>query len=254
MVNWIGLYTFIRREVDRMFRVATQTLITPLISALLYIFIFGHVVGRKIDTIAGVEYIDFVLPGILMMNVISSAFAHCSSSLHFQRFIRHIEEILVSPFSHIEMVVGFVVGGVIRAVIVGLGVFVIAVFFGAASIEHFYLFVFYMVLIATIFSLLGILVGLWARSFEQLSVLNTFVIMPFTFLGGVFYSINMLPEKLKTLSLFNPFFYFIDGIRYSMIGVRESNHTIGIAVILFLAISLWLLVLTLFKRGWRLRL
>jgi ABC-2 type transport system permease protein len=253
MVNWIGLYTLIRREVDRMFRVATQTLITPLISALLYIFIFGYVVGRKIDTIAGVDYIDFVLPGILMMNVISSAFAHCSSSLHFQRFIRHIEEILVSPFSHIEMVVGFVVGGVIRAVIVGLGVFVIAVFFGIASIENFYLFVFYTVSIATIFSLLGMLVGLWAQSFEQLNVLNTFVIMPFTFLGGVFYSINMLPEKLKTFALFNPFFYFIDGIRYSMIGVRESNHTIGIAVILFLAISLWLLVVTLFKRGWRLR-
>lgn len=254
MVNWIGLYTFIRREIDRMFRVATQTLLTPWISALLYIFIFGHVVGRKIEKIAGVDYIDFVLPGILMMNVISSAFAHTSSSVHFQRFIRHIEEILVAPFSHVEMVVGFVVGGVARAVIVGLGVFVIAVFFGAAGMEHFVLFVLYTVSIATVFALLGVLVGLWAQSFEQLSVLNTFVIMPLTFLGGVFYSINMLPDRMQTLALFNPFFYFIDGIRYSMIGVHESNHAVGAAVILFMAVALWLVVVSLFKRGWRLRL
>jgi ABC-2 type transport system permease protein len=254
MVNWIGLYTFIRREVDRTVRVATQTLLTPWISALLYIFIFGHVVGRKIDRIAGVEYIDFVLPGILMMNVISSAFAHTSSSVHFQRFIRHIEEILVAPFSHVEMVIGFVVGGVVRAVIVGVGVFFLAVFFGAASINNFGLFVFYTVSIATVFALLGILVGLWAQSFEQLSVLNTFVIMPLTFLGGVFYSIEMLPERLQAIAFLNPFFYFIDGIRYSMIGVRESNHLVGFAVIFVLAVSLWIVVVGLFKRGWRLRL
>ena len=253
-MNWIGLYTFIRREIDRMLRVATQTLLTPWISALLYIFIFGHVVGRRIESIAGVEYIDFVLPGILMMNVISSAFSHTSSSLHFQRFIRHIEELLVAPFSHVEMVIGFVVGGVVRAVILGLGVYVIAVFFGAAGMTHFGLFVFYTVSIATVFALLGMLVGLWAQSFEQLSVLNTFVIMPLTFLGGVFYSINMLPEKLQAFALLNPFFYFIDGIRYSMIGVKESNHAVGVAVILFLGITLWLVVVGLFKRGWRLRL
>lgn len=253
-MNWIGLFTFIKREIDRMLRVAVQTLLTPWISALLYIFIFGHVVGRRIEKIGGVEYIDFVLPGILMMNVITSAFSHTSSSVHFQRFIRFIEEILVAPFSHMEMVIGFVVGGVVRAVLVGLGVFVIAVFFGAASVEHFALFVFYTVSISIIFSLLGILVGLWAQSFEQLSVLNTFVITPFTFLGGVFYSVNMLPERLQTLAFLNPFFYFIDGIRYSMIGVKESSHAVGFAVISVMMVFLWVLVVMLFRRGWRLRL
>ena len=254
MVNWIGLYSFIRREVDRMFRVATQTILTPLISALLYIFIFGHVVGRRIESVGGVEYIDFVLPGILMMNVISSSFAHCSSSVHFQRFIRHIEEILVAPFSHVEMVVGFVVGGVLRAVIVGLGVYLISILFGAASMDNLALFALYTVSIAMIFSLLGILVGLWAQSFEQLSILNSFVIMPFTFLGGVFYSITMLPDRLQTAAHFNPFFYFIDGIRYSMIGVREANSAVGWAVIAFLLTFFWVVVVLLFKRGWRLRL
>lgn len=254
MVNWIGLGTFIRREIYRMFRVGIQTILTPLISALLYIFIFGHVVGRRIENVAGVAYIDFVLPGILMMSVISSAFAHSSSSVYFKRFIRQIEELLVAPFSHLEMVIGFVAGGVFRAIIVGLGVYILAIFFSASNMEHLGLFVLYILAIAMIFSLLGILVGLWAQSFEQLNILNTFVIMPFTFLGGVFYSVKMLPETLQTVSLFNPFFYFIDGIRYSMIGVSESNMAVGWAVIMVLLIAFWSLVVGLFKRGWRLRL
>ena len=253
MVNWVGLYTLIRREVERTVRVATQTLVTPWISALLYIFIFGSVVGRRIDTIAGATYIDFVLPGILMMNVITAAFTHSSSSLHFQRFVRHIEEVLVAPFSHVEMILGFVVGGVLRAILVGAGVFIIAIFFSAATVEHFLLFAFYTVSVAIVFALFGVLAGLWAQSFEQLSVMNTFVIMPFTFLGGVFYSIHMLPEKLQIIAYFNPFFYFIDGIRYSMIGIRESNATIGFIVIFAMMISLAILVEYLFKKGWRLR-
>src|SRR3989338_4769418 len=136
MFNWIGLYTFIRRETERTFRVAVQTLITPWISALLYIFIFGYIVGKKIDLIAGVSYIDFVLPGVLMMSVMTAAFMHSSSSLYFARFIRTIEEILVAPFSYIEIVLGYVVGAVIRALIVGVGILVIAVFFGAANFAH----------------------------------------------------------------------------------------------------------------------
>ena len=253
MFNWIGLYTFIRRETERTFRVAVQTLITPWISALLYIFIFGYIVGKRIDSIAGVSYIDFVLPGILMMSVISSAFAHSSSSLYFARFIRNIEEILVAPLSHLEMIIGFMTGAIIRGVIVGVGVFCIAVFFSAANVAHFPLFLFYLIGVSTVFSLLGILVGLWANGFEQLNVLNTFVIMPFSFLGGVFYSVTMLPEKFQFIAHINPFFYFIDGIRYSMIGIRESNHIAGYVLILGLILLLSSLVGYLFKKGWRLR-
>jgi len=252
-MNWIGLWTLVRQEIDRTLRVAIQTLVTPWISALLYIFIFGSVIGSRIELIAGVKYIDFVLPGILMMSVMTSAFMHGSSSLYFARFIRTIEEMLVAPFSHIEMISGYVIGAVARALIVGVGILIIAVFFSAANFAHVGLFLFYIILVSIVFSLLGILVGLWAKSFEQLNVLNTFFIMPFSFLGGMFYSVHMLPEKIQLLAYANPFFYFIDGIRYSMIGVKESNHTIGFILIISLALFLGVVTTFLFRRGWRIR-
>src|SRR3989344_579862 len=188
-VNWVGLYTFVRSEIIRTFRVVTQTLVTPWISALLFIFIFGSVVGQRIDLIAGVPYINFVLPGILMMNIIASAFAASSSALYFGRFVRSIEEMLVSPFSYLEMIVAFTVSAVVRAVIVGAGI----------------------------------------------------------------YAIDMLHEKFQIVAHLNPFFYFIDGIRYSMIGVRESNEAVGYLMLFGLILVLGALVHYLFKKGWRLR-
>jgi len=252
-INWVGLYTFIRRESARTFRVVIQTLVSPWISATLYILVFGFIVGTRIQSIAGVSYIDFVLPGILMMNVLASAFAHSSSSVYFARFLRTIEEILVAPFSHLEMIVGYILGAILRGIIVGIGIFVIAVLFGAANIEHPLLILFYIVSISGVFGFLGMLVGLWAKGFEQLNVLNTFVITPFIFLGGVFYSIAMLPAKAQAIALWNPFFYFVDGIRYAMIGVREGSAAVGYALIFTLLIGLGGLTWYLFSRGWRLR-
>lgn len=252
MVNWIGLGTFIRKEYERMMRVPIQTLVTPWISALLYIFVFGNIVGKRID-FGAVEYIDFVLPGILMMNVIMSSFSHSSSSLYFARFIKSIEEILTAPFSFMEMIVGYVLGGVTRGLIVGGGIFVISVLFSAANIAHLGLFLAYIVAVSIIFSLLGLIVGLWAKGFEQLGVLNTFVITPLTFLGGAFYSIEMLPPTFRAFTVWNPMFYFIDGIRYSMIGVREGSALVGAGVILGLIVLLGGTVWYLFKTGWRLR-
>ena len=252
-INWIGLYTFIRREVERTFRVSVQTILSPLISAALYIFIFGFVLGQRIELIAGVPYITFVFPGILVMNVITSAFSSSSSALYFGRFIRSIEEMLVSPFSYFEMLVGLVVSAVARAVLVGIGILIIGILFGAVTIAHFWLFLFYSAAVATIFALIGILVGLWAKGFEQLNVLNTFVIMPFTFLGGMFYSVSFLPETVRAIVFANPFFYFIDSIRYTMIGVHESNLAIGATLIVGLVVVLGILVWYLFKIGWRLR-
>ncbi|MFC1595160.1 ABC transporter permease [Patescibacteria group bacterium] len=253
MINWVGLYTFIRRETERFLRVTIQTLITPWISALLYIFIFGHVIGKRIDFMAGVEYIDFVLPGLIMMNIIMSSFSQTSSSLYFQRFARHIEEVLVAPLSYLEMIIGYVIGGVVRSMIVGLGVFFIAVFFSAANLDNFLLFLFYSLSVAVVFAFIGLLVGLWAKHFEHLAVLNTFVIMPLSFLGGIFNSITMLPPALQTVVKFNPFFYFIDGLRYSMIGIQEANAVIGLFVIFSLIICLGCLVWYLFKIGYKIR-
>lgn len=252
-VNWIGLKTFVYREINRFTRVWIQTLMSPWINATLYIFIFGFVVGSRIDQIGGVSYIDFVLPGVLMLNLINSSFMQSSSSLYFQRFARYIEEILVAPLSSLEMIIGYVAGGVARGVTVGAGVFVLAVIFSAANLANVGLFLFYSIAVSVIFSLLGLVMGLWADNFEQLSLMNTFIITPFTFLGGVFNSIDMLPETGQFFVKLNPFFYFVDGLRYSMIGVSEANSAIGLALISGLIIGLTWLVWYLFNIGWKIR-
>lgn len=252
-MNLIGLQTLLWREIERILRVWIQTLVSPWINALLYILVFGVVVGRRIGMFAGVEYIDFVLPGILMMSLINAGFSHSSFSVYFQRFTRHIEELLVAPLSSMEMLIGYALGGVMRGLIVGLGVYIIAVFFSAASLAHFWLFLFYSISVAMIFSLLGILIGLWSENFEQLSLLLTFVITPLTFVGGVFNSVVMLPPLAQMIARWNPFFYFVDGLRYAMIGVREANVWIGVAIIVFCILVLGGLTWRLFSKGWKIR-
>lgn len=252
-INWIGLYTLIKVEIERIFRVMVQTIVTPLITAILYIFVFGQVIGSRIDNIAGVPYIKFVLPGILMMNVLMSSFMHSSNSLYFKRFLNNIHEILVAPLSYLEMIIGFVIGAVIRSLIIAIGIYIIAILFGGASLIHPFIFLFYIIAVSTIFALLGLLVGMWAKGFEQLNIWSTFVITPLIFLGGVFYSTNMLPSFGQKITKLNPFFYFVDGIRFSMIGFSESNLLLGLMFIFGLIIVVGAIVWYLFKIGWRIR-
>jgi len=242
-----------RREMKRTFRVSVQTLIAPAISAALYIFIFGTVIGSKIDDIAGVPYISFVFPGILMLSIVNSSFQSSSSSLYFMRFGRGIEEILMTPFSYIEMLVGFVGAAIMRSIIVSVIVLFVGLLFGAVTLHNPIVFVFYVSAIAAIFAMLGIIVALWAEGFEQLQVLNTFVITPLTYLGGIFYSITFLPEFAQLITRANPFFYFVDGIRGSMIGVTEANPFIGLIIVIGLVFGLGLLTVHLFKIGWKIR-
>ena len=252
-VNWIGLFTMFRREVKRTMRVVIQTLIAPVISAALYIFIFGTVIGTKIDDFAGVPYISFVFPGILMLSIINASFASASSSLYFMRFTRGIEEVLIAPFSYFEMLVGFVGSAIVRALMVAGLILCVGLAFGAVNLENPLAFIGYVSAIAAIFAMLGIITALWAEGFEQLQSLNTFVITPLTYLGGIFYSVTMLPGLAATVTLFNPFFYFADGIRSSMIGYSEANTTVGLAVILGLLAFFAILVTRLFQAGWKIR-
>lgn len=252
-INWVSLYTFVRREMERILRVKVQTFAAPLISATLFIFIFGFVLGQRIDLIAGVSYMSFVFPGILAMNILASSFEHTASSMYFGRWVRSIHEILVAPFSYIEMLFGFVLSAIIRSLFVGFGILIIGILFGAVTITHPLIFVLVVAAISTIFALVGILVGLWADGFEQLGILNVFIITPLSFLGGMFYSLEFLPETLKTITLANPFFYFIDMMRYATIGIHESNLAVGATIFVGLIILLSLLVLHLFRIGWRIR-
>jgi ABC-2 type transport system permease protein len=230
-----------------------QTLVAPVVSASLYIFIFGTVIGTRIDDIMGVPYISFVFPGILMLSIVNASFASASSALYFMRFTRGIEEILIAPFSYLEMLIGFVGSAIIRALMVAFLIVCIGLLFGAVSLEHPVQFIFYVGGIASIFALLGILVALWAEGFEQLQVLNTFVITPLTYLGGIFYSVTFLPSLAATLTKINPFFYFADGIRSSMIGYSEANTGIGILIIIGSVLALSLFVTHLFRIGWHIR-
>jgi ABC-2 type transport system permease protein len=251
--NWTGLLAFLKREYDRTIRLAGQVFISPWVSALLFIFIFGSILGQRIELIGGVPYIQFVFPGILAMNVIQSAFMSSSNALYFQRFMRSIEEILVAPFSYIEIILAFSLSAIVRTVIIATGIMLIGLLFGAVSFSHPFTFFVATFAISGIFALLGMVVGLWARGFEQLNVFPTFIIMPFSFLGGMFYSIDMLPPALQTVSHFNPFFYFIDLIRYAMIGYHEAPLVLSWAVVIGLLGALSVTVWFLFKRGWRIR-
>jgi ABC-2 type transport system permease protein len=188
-----------------------------------------------------------------MLSVINAAFASSSSSLYFARFIHSIDELLVAPFSYLEMVFGFMFGAMMRGVMVAILIIGVGILFGAVTLTNPLVFLFYIVAISGIFSLLGMFVALWAQGFEQLSSLNTFVITPLTYLGGIFYSITMLPSLAALLTKLNPFFYFVDSIRSSMIGVSEASVSIGLAIILGLLFGLTGLIVHLFRIGWRIR-
>jgi ABC-2 type transport system permease protein len=253
VVNWIGLGMIIRREWSRLMRVPIQAFLAPWISALLFIFIFGFVVGGRISHIGGHRYLEFVLPGILMLNIINAAFLQSSSQVYFSRFLHYIEEALVAPLSYAEMIAGIIAVVILRAVITALGILVIAACFGATSIDAIPEFVFWVIVVSMVFGLLGIVIGLWANNFEQLTILNVFFITPLSFVGGVFNTLSMLPPWLRWLAWGNPFFYFINGIRHAMIGYSEAPAGLGIAVALSLAAIMSLIVWRLYSVGYGLR-
>jgi ABC-2 type transport system permease protein len=253
IVNWIGLWTIIRRESARLMRVPIQAFIAPWISALLFIFIFGFVVGPRIAAIGGHRYLEFVLPGILMMNVVNAAFLQSSSQVYFARFLRYVEEVLVSPLSYVEMIAGVVAVVIARSIVTALGILAMAALFGVTSIHGIGEFLFWVVVVSTIFGLLGIVVGLWAKNFEQLTMLNVFFITPLSFVGGVFNTVSMLPPWLRWLAYGNPFFYFINGLRHAMIGFSEASESLGAAFSLVLCAILAVTVWRLYSVGYGLR-
>ena len=252
-INWIGLYTIVRREVSRMMRVPIQVFIAPWISAVLFIFIFGYVLGGTMRTIGGHRYIEFVMPGVLMMNVINAAFLQSSSAIYFARFIKFVEEMLVSPLSYFEMIVGSLSTVVVRAAITALGILVIGLAFGATTIESLPLFLFWIIAVSVVFGLAGIIIGLWSKSFEQLNMPVVFFLTPLSMLGGSFFTMKMLPDWLHFLLWLNPFFYFINGIRGAMIGVDEAPLGLSIAFTLALIAALTGVVLRLYSTGYGLR-
>lgn len=249
-----GLATLSKREIVRFIVVAQQTIFPPVVTSALFLFIFGLSVGRNItDLGVGYNYLQFIIPGVMTLHLISGSFENTSSSLFISRWHNHIQEILLSPLSYFEMVLGLLIGGVVRGVMVFSGVFVVSQFFAPTGIHHPAALIFFILTTSVLFSCLGMMAALWANNFSMLSIWNIYVITPMTFLGGVFNPLSMLPEKLQHLAQYNPMHHLVSGIRFALIGYAESNIWISAGVAAVLALSSFGLTVYLFRIGYKLR-
>ena len=253
MNRFNGFKTLVWREIVRFFTVAIQTLLPPLVSSFLYIFIFGLSLGKRMGDLHGVPYLQFMLPGMMMMYVIESAYQNTSSSLFISRWANYIEELLVTPLSYTEMVFAIIFGGLVRSMLIAAGVFGVASVFVNLPWAHPVLVFYFLVLVSLTFSCLGMIVALVAEEFEHLSIATTFLITPLVFFGGVFHSVEMLPPKLQIVSQYNPMFYMINGLRYSFLGVSDAPIGLSMAVIAAFFTVLFTATVLLFRSGYKLR-
>lgn len=252
--NWAGFYTLVRREVGRTKRVIGQAIITPLVTASLYIFVFGYVLGSKIATIQGVPYLSFVFPGVFTMNLVMAVFGATSFSIFFMKFQRTIEDMLTLPLSYAELVISLIISGVVRALGISLALSIVAIFFGVNTLPHPFVLLGYVLLASILFGLFGIVAGIWAdNNFEKFGFITNFILTPLSFLGGAFYSVTMLPEKWQFVVHWNPIFYIVDGIRYSLTGYHEASLLFGTTILAGLSAVILAICIWIFWTGWKLR-
>lgn len=252
-VQLIALYTLIRHELTRMFRIHTQVFLPPVITTILYFLIFGAVMGKRIGPIQGIEYVAFIAPGLVMMAIISNAYSNVSSSLYSARFQKSIEEILVSPMHNSMLLLGYVCGGVLRGTIVALLVFIVSTFFTGTSLYHLPLTLLTILSVSVLLSLAGFTNGLLARRFDEIAIFPTFILTPLTYLGGVFYSLHMLSPFWQKASHLNPIFYMVNALRHAMVGHEEVNSMLCMLIILSLIILMTYINVLLLKKGAGLR-
>jgi len=248
-VNWVALKTIVRKEVIRVARIWVQTIVPPAITMTLYFIIFGNLIGRRIGEMGGFDYMQYIAPGLIMMSVITNSYGNVVSSFFGAKYGKHVEEMLVSPVSNATIIIGHVSGGVIRGLMVGFLVTIIALFFTSLSIEH-PLITFSMVLLAsTVFALLGFVNAVFAKKFDDISIIPTFVLTPLTYLGGVFYSFILLPDFWQKVSLGNPILYMVNAFRYGILGVSDISIAYAYLIVFAFVIGLFMVNLTLLNRG-----
>ncbi len=254
MMKFLPFWTVLRRELSRFWGIKRQTILGPLLETYLYISVFGAALGSRIDQLDGHRYIVFIIPGLLMMSFAINIFSNNSSSLMQQKLQRAIDDQLASPVSNVQLLIAFGLGGFVRAVIITAIAYVTAVLLvHDLPMAHPFIFLLSFVLIGTFFAMAGVLVGLIAEKFDDLSLYQTFILQPLIFLGGVFYSVSLLPEPFRTLTQFNPIYYMINTVRYGMLGRADVNVAISLSVIGLAAASLFVLNYRLFNRGYKLR-
>lgn len=249
----IGFQTLFYKEVLRFWKVATQTVTAPIMTAMLYLLIFGHVLQDRVLVYPGVQYTSFLVPGLVMMSVLQNAFANSSSSLIQSKITGNLVFVLLTPLSHWEIFGGYVLAAVVRGLVVGAGVFLVTAWFGHLSFAAPWWIAIFALLGAAILGTMGLVAGIWAEKFDQLAALQNFLIVPLTFLAGVFYSVHSLPPFWQTVSHFNPFFYMIDGFRYGFFGRSDIDPVISLAIVAVFFIMLATLAVCLLKSGYKLR-
>lgn len=251
--KWVAFVTIVRREVRRFMRIWPQTLVPPVITIVLYFVIFGKLIGSRIGEMSALPYIQFVAPGLIMMSVITNSYSNVVSSFFGSKFQRNIEELLVSPTPNWIILVGYVVGGMCRGLGVGLIVTVLSLYFADFTLHSLPVTLAIVLMTSLMFSLAGLINAIFANSFDDISIIPTFVLTPLIYLGGVFYSIDLLGEFWKSVSLFNPILYMVNAFRYGMVGITDIDIAWSFAMVSFFSLLLFTVALVLLEKGSRLR-
>ncbi len=248
-MNWIGFWTLIRREVGRFFSVYRQTVLPGLITSTLYIAIFGFTLEQRISEIQGVPYTLFILPGLIMMNTLTNATANTASSMLQMKLLQQLPDLLTAPLSGLEISLAYIIGGTVRGMVNGLLVLLLGVFLVELPVFDIFGTIIFIFFVSWAFSSMGLLLGQLSENWDQLSMLQNFVLTPLSFLGGIFYSISMLPDWAQTLSLINPIYYMINGIRYTILGVGDTPIIISYIMAIILTIIFTILSIGLMQSG-----
>ncbi len=248
-----GMWTLFRKELLRFWRVSFQTVAAPVITALLYLLIFSHVLEERVQVYPGISYTAFLIPGLMMMSMLQNAFANSSSSLIQSKIMGNIIFLLLTPLTYWEFFTAFLAAAVIRGLTVGLGVYLVAIFYALPPMEHPFMILLFAVTGSAMMGAMGIIAGIWADKFDQMAAFQNFIIMPLSFLSGVFYSIHSLPPFWQKISHLNPFFYVIDGFRYGFFGISDISPWLSLSVVLISFFALSLITLRMLKSGYKLR-
>jgi ABC-2 type transport system permease protein len=245
----IALQTIATKEYLRFIRIWVQTVLPPAITTALYFIIFGELIGSQISDIEGFAYMDYIVPGLILMAVITNAYANVVSSFFSSKFHHSIEEMLVSPLPNYIILIGFVSGGLARGIVVGIAVTIVSMFFSDLEIHSYAVTISVFILTSVLFALAGFINAVYARSFDDISIVPTFVLTPLTYLGGIFYSISMLPEFWQQVSMINPILYMINAFRYGLLGVTDIDLTLAFAIIIGFIAVMYVFALRLLRLG-----
>ena len=253
LINWIGIYSYFKREVSRFLIVAGQTLFGPILTSILFLTVISLAIGDERSNVLGVSFVEFLASGLIMMQVIQQSFSHSSSSLIMGKMMGTITDIIGSPLSAAEITIALCFASIARGFCIALITTIIFIIFLDLSIQNYFLWFAYLFLGGFFLGSAGIIAGLYADKFDQMATITNFIIVPLSFLSGTFYSIEKLPNVLKSISYYNPFFHMIDGFRYSFIGQMDGSVKFGIIFLLFLSFITWYVSYLLFKNGYKIK-